>query len=114
MASDGVSSFSGPQQQYFAMSLSEDSSMRMRAEDILLHSEERVRLILDSASEAICGCDSEGTCLFSNPSAARILGYDDPAELIGKNMHALEHHTQKDRTPYPIEECPIYIGFQKT
>jgi formate hydrogenlyase transcriptional activator len=28
-------------------------------------------------------------------------------------MHALEHHTRKDGTPYPIEECPIYIGFQK-
>jgi formate hydrogenlyase transcriptional activator len=47
--------------------------MRAQAEDILLDSEERIRLILDSASEAICGCDSEGTCLFSNPSAARIL-----------------------------------------
>src|SRR5271170_7888474 len=95
------------------MSLSEDNSIRMQAEGILLDSEERIRLILDSASEAICGCDSEGTCLFSNPSAARILGYDDPAELIGKNMHALEHHTRKDGTPYPLEECPIYIGFQK-
>jgi formate hydrogenlyase transcriptional activator len=95
------------------MPLSQDSTMRMRAEDILLNSEERIHLILDSASEAICGCDSEGTCLFSNPSAARILGYDDPAELLGKNMHALEHHTRKDGTPYPIEECPIYIGFQK-
>jgi formate hydrogenlyase transcriptional activator len=95
------------------MSLSEDNSIRMQTEDILLDSEERIRLILDSASEAICGCDSEGTCLFSNPSAARILGYDDPAELIGKNMHALEHHTRRDGTPYPIEECPIYIGFKK-
>jgi formate hydrogenlyase transcriptional activator len=28
-------------------------------------------------------------------------------------MHALEHHTRKNGTPYPIEECPIYIGFQK-
>jgi formate hydrogenlyase transcriptional activator len=95
------------------MARSEDNSIRMQAEGILLDSEERVRLILDSASEAICGCDSEGTCLFSNPSAARMLGYDDPAELIGKNMHALEHHTRKDGTPYPIEECPIYIGFKK-
>jgi formate hydrogenlyase transcriptional activator len=95
------------------MSLSEGNTMRMQAEDILLNSEERIRLILDSASEAICGCDSEGTCLFANPSAARILGYDDTAELLGKNMHALEHHTRKDGTPYPIEECPIYIGFQK-
>jgi formate hydrogenlyase transcriptional activator len=95
------------------MSISEDNSIRMQSEDILLNSDELIRLILDSASEAICGCNSEGTCLFSNPSAARILGYDDPAELLGKNMHALEHHTRKDGTPYPIEECPIYIGFQK-
>jgi len=87
--------------------------MRLQAEDILLNSNEQIRLILDSASEAICGCDSEGTCLFANPAAARILGYDDPAELLGKNMHALEHHTRKDGTPYPIEECPIYVGFQK-
>jgi formate hydrogenlyase transcriptional activator len=95
------------------MPLSEDTTMRTHAEDALHNREERIRLILDSATEAICGCDSEGTCLFSNPSAARILGYDDPAELIGKNMHALEHHTRKDGTPYPLEECPIYVGFQK-
>jgi formate hydrogenlyase transcriptional activator len=98
---------------FSGMSLSEDSTMRTWAEEALQNSEERIRLILDSATEAICGCDSNGTCLFSNPSAARILGYDDPAELIGKNMHALEHHTRKDGTPYPLEECPIYIGFQK-
>src|SRR5208282_1553476 len=95
------------------MPRSEDSAMRRQAEDVLLNSEERIRLILDSATEAICGCDSEGTCLFSSLAAARMLGYDDPAELLGKNMHSLEHHTRKDGTPYPIEECPIYIGFQK-
>jgi formate hydrogenlyase transcriptional activator len=95
------------------MPLSEDSPMRMPAEDALHNSEERIRLILDSATEAIYGCDSDGTCLFSNPSAARMLGCGDPAELLGKNMHALEHHTRKDGTPYPLEECPIYIGFQK-
>ncbi len=95
------------------MRFSEDNTLRVQAEDILLNSDELNRLILDSASEAICGCDSEGICLFSNPSAARMLGYDHPAELLGKNMHALEHHTRKDGTPYPIEECPIYIGFQK-
>jgi formate hydrogenlyase transcriptional activator len=95
------------------MSFSEDNTWRVQAEDILLNSDELNRLILDSASEAICGCDSEGICLFSNPSAARILGYDHPAELLGKNMHALEHHTRNDGTPYPIEKCPIYIGFQK-
>src|ERR1700684_1162860 len=95
------------------MSFLGDNSMRIQAEEILLNSEDGLRLVLDSATEAICGCDSEGTCLFSNLAAARILGYDDPAELLGKNLHALEHHTRKDGTPYPIEECPIYIGFHK-
>ena len=95
------------------MPRSEDRAMRRQAEDVLHNSEERIRLILDSATEAICGCDSEGTCLFSSLAAARMLGYDDPAELLGRNMHSLEHHTRKDGTPYPIEECPIYIGFQK-
>jgi formate hydrogenlyase transcriptional activator len=95
------------------MPFSEDNTLRVQAEDILLNSDELNRLILDSASEAICGCDSEGICLFANPSAARMLGYDHPTELLGKNMHALEHHTRKDGSPYPIEECPIYIGFQK-
>jgi formate hydrogenlyase transcriptional activator len=94
------------------MPFSEQNTLRVQAKDILQDSEELTRLILDSASEAICGCDSEGTCLFSNPSAARILGYDSPAELLGKNLHTLKHHTRKDGTPYPIEECPIFIGFK--
>src|SRR6202050_4372230 len=95
------------------MTLSERSAMQMLAKDAFHDSEEQIRLILDSAAEAICGCDSTGTCLFSNPSAARMLGYDDPAEMLGKNMHSMEHHTRKDGTPFPIDECPIYVGFQK-
>jgi formate hydrogenlyase transcriptional activator len=80
--------------------------------DALSEREQRVRLLLDSAAEAICACDSTGTCLFANCSAARILGYGDPAELLGRNLHSLEHHSHNDGTPYPIEECPIYLGFQ--
>jgi formate hydrogenlyase transcriptional activator len=95
------------------MPSSEDNKTRVQAQDILQNSEELTRLILDSAAQAICGCNTEGICLFSNSSAARLLGYDSPADLLGKNMHYLEHHTRRDGTPYPIEECPIYIGFQK-
>src|SRR5215469_11873403 len=98
----------------FIMTSSEDITERKRAEEALHNSEEQVRLILDSAAEAIFGCNPEGTCLFCNRAAVRLLGYNDPAELLGKNMHALEHHTRKDGTPYPLEECPIYIGFQKS
>jgi formate hydrogenlyase transcriptional activator len=97
----------------FIMALSEDITERKQAEEALQQSEERVRLILDSAAEGVFGCDSEGTCLFCNQAAVSLLGYDDTAELLGKNMHALEHHTRKDGTKFPIDECPIYVGFHK-
>jgi len=96
----------------FVMALSEDITERKTAEEVLRNSEERVRLILDSTAEGIFGCDPQGACLFCNPAAVRILGYDDTSELLGQNMHALEHHSRADGSPYPIEECPIYIGFQ--
>ena len=82
------------------------------ANDAPIESDGRVRLMLDAAEEAICACDSTGKCLFANRSAARILGYDHATELVGRNLHALEHHTRKDGRPYPIEECPMYVGFQ--
>jgi formate hydrogenlyase transcriptional activator len=83
------------------------------AQALIANSEERMRLVLDSIAEGIFGCDPHGTCLFCNSAAARLLGYDDPLELLGKNMHTLEHHTRKDGTPFPIEECPIYVGFHR-
>jgi formate hydrogenlyase transcriptional activator len=91
----------------------QDVTDRKSAQLALRDSEERVKLILTSAAEAIFGCDPVGTCMFCNHAAARALGYNDPAELVGKNMHATEHHTRADGTPYPLEECPIFQGFLK-
>ena len=97
----------------FIMALSEDITERKQAEEALQQSEERIRLILDSSAEGIFGCDPHGTCLFCNQAAVRLLGYDEPFELLGQNMHSLEHHTRKDGTPFPIDECPIYVGFHE-
>jgi formate hydrogenlyase transcriptional activator len=94
----------------FILALSEDISERKRAEEALQLSEERARLVLNSAAEGIFGCDPTGTCLFCNSAAVQLLGYEDPHELLEKNMHALEHHTRPDGRPFPLEECPIYIG----
>jgi formate hydrogenlyase transcriptional activator len=91
--------------------VAQDITERNRVEHALRDSEERVRLILASAAEAIFGCDPVGTCMFCNDAAAHVLGYES-GELLGKNMHATEHHTRADGTPYPLEECPIYQSFQ--
>ncbi len=78
----------------------------------LKKSEEKVRLLLDSTSEAIYGIDLDGNCTFANPSCAKILGYSSPDILLGKNMHNLIHHSWQDGTPMPSEVCRIYRAFR--
>jgi PAS domain S-box-containing protein len=85
---------------------------RVEAHQLAQENEERVRLLLDSTGEAIYGLDVKGRCVFSNPACLRLLGYAGPADLMGKNMHRLMHHTRPDGTPYPIGECPLFEAFR--
>jgi len=68
---------------------------------------EQVRLLLNSTAEAIYGVDIHGICTFCNPAAVKILGYQQEADLLGKNIHELVHHTRTDDHPHPIDECLI-------
>ncbi len=71
-------------------------------------SEEKYLLLLNSTAEGIYGLDLEGRCTFCNPACLRLLGYQAPEDLLGKNMHALVHHTRADETPYSEEDSQIY------
>jgi len=95
----------------YAFCFAHDISERQQAEEEVQSSNELVRLVLDSVPEAVYGIDLRGNCTFCNPSCLRLLGYQNPAELYGKNMHDLMHHTRPDGTPYPVEECHIYEAF---
>ena len=79
----------------------------------LEESEEKYLLLLNSTAEAIYGLDLNGLCTFCNPACLRLLGYEKPADLLGKNMHQLMHHTRPDGTPYPTEECVIYRAIRE-
>lgn len=75
------------------------------------NNQNELRLILDSAAEAIYGIDLNGNCTFCNRSCIKILGYSDQSELLGKNMHRQIHHTCQDGTPLPAQECKVYSAF---
>ncbi len=67
-----------------------------------------VNLLLDSTPGGVYGIDLEGQCTFCNPALLRLLGYEHPSEVLGKNSHCLFHHTRADGSPYPQEECPVF------
>lgn len=77
------------------------------AKAALQESEERFRLLLESANSGIYGVDVEDNITFVNPTAARLFGYL-PEELIGKEAHTTVHHTRADGSLYPQQDCPLY------
>lgn len=81
---------------------------QQRAIAVAEQSEAQVTLLANSIAHAIYGQDLEGNCTFVNEAGLKALGYADASELLGRNMHALVHHTRPDGTPYPYETCPTY------
>ncbi len=88
-----------------------DLTRRQAEEESALEAARFTRMILESTAEGIYGVDPDGHCTFVNTAGARMLGHE-PAELLGKNLHELAHHTHPDGTPYPATECPIYQGLK--
>jgi signal transduction histidine kinase/FixJ family two-component response regulator len=87
-----------------------------RGEKLRIHAaeladrEEHIRLLVDASSEPLYGVTPEGLCSFANAPCARLLGYDTPEELIGKDMHALTHSTRLDGTEFPADECALHVA----
>ena len=69
--------------------------------------ETNIRQLLDASGEGIFGLDVHGVISFVNRRGSEMLGYTSD-ELIGKEMHALTHHSRPDGSPYPASECPIH------
>jgi PAS domain S-box-containing protein len=99
---------------WHAVGVLRDITERLREEEALKKSEEKVRLLLNSTGEAIYGIDMAGNCTFANPSCLRMLGYADTDQLLGKNMHRLIHHSYPDGSIFPVEACSIYRAFHES
>ncbi len=87
--------------------LAEDITERVRAEMALRASEERYRRLLELSFDGI-GIHSEGKIEFINSTGAKLLGADDPEQLIGKPVMDFLHpdyHKVVQRRQMRIEEA---------
>ncbi len=87
-----------------------DVTERKRAAEALAESEERSRLLLQSAGDGIFGVDREGHVQFMNAAAEEMLGWT-AAELQDLGMHDVIHYARADGSPYPIDECPQHAAY---
>ncbi len=61
---------------------------RKHAEEDRRTSEEKHRVIIEAANDAVISMDERGAILLANPATRRIFGYD-PVEIVGKPMTIL-------------------------
>ena len=91
------------------LAVKDDITLRKQKEAEVARLSQWNELLLNSAGEGIYGVNLEGLCTFINPSALSILGFGKD-EILGMNQHDLFHHHREDGSPYPVEECPIYLS----
>ena len=72
----------------FWFAVVEDITQRKEEESARRYTEEKYRLVVETASDAVISLDETSTILLANPGTTRIFGYD-PAELIGKPLTML-------------------------
>ena len=78
------------------------------AEQALMESEARQRMILETLGEGVFGTDLDGVCSFINPAGLAQLGFSEE-ELLGRSSHSLFHHHHADGSIYPLAECPLRL-----
>jgi len=72
---------------------------------------DRYESILGAAGDGIYGVDTTGRTTFVNRAATELLGWH-PRDIIGEPLHDVHHHSYKDGTPYPKEDCLIYAALR--
>ena len=64
----------------------------------------------ENAAPALFILNERQHCTFMNLAAERLTGYT-LADVQGRPLHDVIHHTRPDGRPYPIGECPIERAF---
>ena len=88
--------------------VSRDTTEQVIAETAVRENDAYIRLLLESTAEGFYAIDREGRTTMSNPAFREMLGIANEAEIMGKRLHDLVHHSHPDGSHYPARACPIY------
>jgi len=83
-----------------------------RSNEAIRQSEESKRQLLDAVGDGIFVVDTFGRVTFVNPAALHMLGYAEK-EMLDQMVHVLIHHSHKDGSNYPVEDCPMYASLTR-
>ncbi|MBF0368709.1 MAG: PAS domain S-box protein [Magnetococcales bacterium] len=81
----------------------------------------RLNAIMMSTGEGVFGLDLEGRCIFVNPVCLKMMGYSNPKELLGREIHAVIHTPGREsqRASSGLNQsgkdanCPLCASFLK-
>lgn len=70
------------------------------------HDRRLLEAVCDRATVAFFVMDERHHCTYMNRAAEKLTGYT-LAEMQGRTLHSVVHHTRPDGSPYPPEECTV-------
>ena len=80
------------------------------SEERLRETSRRLDAVLNNTTMAVFVMDEHQHCTYANAAAEQLTGYS-LAEMQGRPLHDVVHHTRPDGRPYPLDECPIDRAF---
>ncbi|WP_205790211.1 PAS domain-containing protein [Microvirga makkahensis] len=92
------------------LSVSRDITGTKEAEEALRQSQRRLNAVLNNASVSIFLMDERQHCVYMNAAAEKLTGYT-LAEVTGRPLHDVIHHTRPDGSHFPLEDCLIDRAF---
>jgi two-component system CheB/CheR fusion protein len=81
-----------------------------QSEERLRETSQRLDAVLNNTTMAVFVMDDHQHCIYANSAAESLTGYRF-AEMQGRPLHDVVHHTRPDGSHYPLEECPIDRAF---